>query len=100
MLQGTGESECILSGIPHTEVVAVGDEVVSADVNGVRGPQLYFGRVTRAEFLAGGQWDVRVQPGASLDDLDTVGILRLNLAKKNIVATGGSQRGTAGSRQP
>lgn len=81
MLEGTGEGECTLTGIPHTEAVAVGDEVISADVNGVRGPQLYFGRVTRAEFLAGGQWDVRVQPAASLSELETVGILRLSLAK-------------------
>jgi cell shape-determining protein MreC len=61
--------------------LAVGDEVISADVNGVKGPQLYFGRVTRAEFLAGGQWDVRVQPAASLNDLDSVGILRLGLQR-------------------
>jgi cell shape-determining protein MreC len=82
MLEGAGESECLLTGIPHTEAVAVGDEVISADVNGVRGPQLYFGRVTRAEFLAGGQWDVRVQPAASVRDLETVGILRLNLTAR------------------
>ncbi len=79
MLEGTGTAECVLTGIPHTDAVAVGDEVVSADVNGVRGPQLYFGRVTHAEFLAGGQWDVRVQPAALLSDLETVGILRLQL---------------------
>jgi len=79
MLEGTGAAECILTGIPHTDAVAVGDEVVSADVNGVRGPQLYFGRVTHAEFLAGGQWDVQVQPAALLSDLETVGILRLQL---------------------
>lgn len=81
MLEGTGESECILTGIPHTEAVAAGDDVISADVTGVRGPQLYFGRVTRAEFLAGGQWDVRIQPAASLEELETVGVLRLSLAE-------------------
>jgi cell shape-determining protein MreC len=80
-LEGTGEEECRVTGIPHTEAVAVGDEVISADVNGVKGPQLYFGRVTRAEFLAGGQWDVRVQPAASLNDLESVGILRLGLQR-------------------
>lgn len=81
MLEGIGEGECLVTGIPHTEAVAVGDEVVSANVNGVRGPQLYFGRVIRAEFLAGGQWDVRVEPAASMEDLETVGVLRLNLAR-------------------
>lgn len=84
MLEGSGTDECLLTGIPHTEAVAVGDEVVSADVNGVRGPQLYFGRVTRAEFLAGGQWDVRVQPAALMEDLETVGILRLSLTSESL----------------
>ena len=82
MLEGTGEAECVLTGIPHTDAVAVGDDVVSADVNGVRGPQLYFGRVTKAEFLAGGQWDVRVQPAASLAALESVGVLRLKLTPR------------------
>jgi cell shape-determining protein MreC len=40
MLEGTGNAECTLTGIPHTDAVAVGDEVVSADVNGLRGPRL------------------------------------------------------------
>ena len=82
MLEGTGETDCVLTGIPHTEAVAVGDEVVSADVNGIRGPQLYFGRVTKAEFLAGGQWDVRVQPAVSLDELQSVGVLRFKLTPR------------------
>lgn len=87
MLEGIGETECTVTGIPHTEAVAVGDDVVSADVNGVRGPRLYFGRVVRADFLAGGQWDVRVQPAASLTDLETVGILKLSLAKESTETT-------------
>ena len=81
MLEGTGETDCVLTGIPHTEAVARGDDVISADVNGIRGPQLYFGRVTKAEFLAGGQWDVRVQPAVSLDELESVGVLRLKLTQ-------------------
>jgi cell shape-determining protein MreC len=79
LLEGTGETECLLTGIPHTEAVAIGDEVVSADINGVQGPQLYFGRVTKADFLAGGQWDIRVTPAVSLSELQSVGILRLRL---------------------
>ena len=82
MLEGTGEADCVLTGIPHTDAVAVGDDVVSADINGVRGLQLYFGRVTKAEFLAGGQWDVRVQPAASLGELESVGVLRLKLSPR------------------
>jgi cell shape-determining protein MreC len=103
MLEGIGESECVITGIPHTDAVAVGDEVVSADVTGVRGPQLYFGRVTRAEFLAGGQWDVRVEPAASLEDLEAVGILRLKLAKKDEtpqLSTDSSDRRKTGRIQP
>ena len=100
MLEGTGESECVLTGIPHTEAVAVGDEVISADVAGVRGPQLYFGRVTRAEFLAGGQWDVRIQPAASLDEQETVGILRLSLAQKIAAPTDAARITGPGSHTP
>ena len=81
MLEGTGEADCVLTGIPHTDAVAVGDDVVSADINGVRGPQLYFGQVTKAEFLAGGQWDVRVGPAASLEELESVAVLRLKLTQ-------------------
>jgi len=79
MLEGTGTSECRLTGISYTDAVTVGDTVVSADINGVRGPRLFFGTVTSAQFLAGGQWDVRIQPGFSLTDLDHVGIVRMSL---------------------
>ena len=79
MLEGTGSSECRLTGVSYTEAVTVGDTVVSADINGVRGPRLFFGTVTSAEFLAGGQWDVRIQPGFTLSDLDRVGIVRISL---------------------
>ena len=79
MLEGTGTSECRLTGITYTDAVTVGDTVVSADINGVRGPRLFFGTVTSAEFLAGGQWDVRIQPGFTLAELDRVGIVRMSL---------------------
>lgn len=79
MLEGTGLSECRLTGISYTDAVTVGDTVVSADINGVRGPRLFFGTVTSAEFLAGGQWDVRIQPGFTLTELDRVGIVRMSL---------------------
>ena len=79
MLEGTGTSECRLTGISYTDAVTVGDTVVSADINGVRGPRLFFGTVTSAEFLAGGQWDVRIQPGFTLSELDRVGIVRMSL---------------------
>lgn len=79
LLEGTGSSECRLTGISYTDAVTVGDTVVSADINGVRGPRLFFGTVTSAEFLAGGQWDVRIQPGFTVSELDRVGIVRMSL---------------------
>jgi cell shape-determining protein MreC len=82
MLEGTGGAECVVKGIAHTEAVAAGDEVISASINGVKGPELYFGVVTRAEFLAGGQWDIRVQPAASLDALQAVSVLKLKLVPR------------------
>jgi len=79
MLEGTGSTECRLVGISYTDAVTVGDSVVSADINGVRGPRLFFGTVTSAAFLAGGQWDVRIQPGFTVSELDHVGIVHTSL---------------------
>lgn len=87
MLEGTGKSECHVTGIPYTEAVTVGDTVISADINGVRGPRLFFGTVTSAEFLAGGQWDVRVKPGFTIAELDQVGIVRLSLRPEIMTMT-------------
>ncbi len=75
MLEGLGNGECSLTGIAHTEAVAIGDQVVSMDVNGVDGPVLTFGEVVKADFLAGGQWDVRVKPVVNFDDADDVQVL-------------------------
>ena len=79
MLEGTGALECRVTGISYTEAVTVGDTVISADINGVRGPRLFFGTVTAAEFLAGGQWDVQIKPGFTISELDQVGIVRMSL---------------------
>ncbi len=62
ILRGTGETTCELTGIASTEPVVVGDEVVTAEVDGVEGLRLYFGRITEASFQPGGQWKIRVQP--------------------------------------
>jgi cell shape-determining protein MreC len=79
ILEGVGEPSCRLNGIAATEAVAVGDEVVAADVEGLQGPQLYFGKVVQADFLAGGQWDIRVAPAVSLEELREVQILHWEL---------------------
>jgi hypothetical protein len=57
----------------------VGDDVVAADVEGLQGPQLYFGKVVKADFLAGGQWEIRVAPAVRLDELSEVQILHWEL---------------------
>lgn len=75
MLEGLGNGECTLSGIAHTEAVAVGDHVVSMDVNGIDGPVLTYGEVVKADFLAGGQWDVRVRPVVNFDEASDVRVL-------------------------
>lgn len=79
ILAGTGAETCRLDGIAHTEVVAVGDEVVGADVEGLNGPSLYFGQVIRAEFSAGGQWEIEVRPAVVPDEVQQVGVLRWEL---------------------
>lgn len=73
------KDECVINGVPYTEAVSVGDEVISADIDGTRGPRLYFGRVTHAEFLDGGQWLIQVHPAVADMPLEQVGIVRLEL---------------------
>ena len=76
LLEGTGDDCCRLSGIPYTEAVSVGDEVVSADINGVHGPRLYFGRVVTAEFSDGGQWNIEVEPAFAARNVDHVAVVQ------------------------
>ena len=73
MLEGTGDA-CCIAGIPDTASVAVGDEVFAADINGVVGPQLYYGTVVAAEFQSSG-WAVRVQPAGVLSDIEQVAVV-------------------------
>ena len=83
LLEGTGNAHCRLSGLGHTAAVAVGDEVFAAGIEGLSGPVLYFGRVVQADFLAAGEWDVRVAPAVQLDELDSVQVLRWEWLKTN-----------------
>lgn len=85
ILKGTGEHECLIEGIPYTEPVSVGDDVVTSNIEGLRGPQLYIGEVVRAEFLEGGQWLIRVRPALTFQQVERVGIVRLRL-KETAVA--------------
>lgn len=79
ILRGTGEKHCVIEGVPYTEAVSVGDDVVSSEIDGVNGPRLYFGRVSEVQFLDGGQWLIRAEPAVRMSELQHVGILRLQL---------------------
>lgn len=79
ILEGTGSQLCRVKGIPYTESVSVGDEVFSADVQGVNGPRLYYGSVVHAEFSAGGEWDIHVAPAFKAETLHEVAIVQQRL---------------------
>ena len=83
LLEGTGEGMCRVTGIAYTDSVSVGDDVFSADINGIHGPRLYYGRVTRAEFSSGGNWEVDVEPAVDLRKLNEVTVIhpRLNAVR-------------------
>ncbi len=79
LIEGTGNGNCLISGIPYTEAVAVGDEVFSADIDGVHGPRLYYGKVVKADFSAGGQWDILVEPAFRTEELTEVMVVQQRL---------------------
>jgi len=71
ILEGSGGG-CRVVGVPETASVSVGDEVVSADINGITGPPLYYGTVTQAEFQSAGEWLITVRPGATTTEIERV----------------------------
>ena len=79
MLEGSGDGFCRIVGVPYTAAVAIGDEVFSADIDGIQGPRLYFGKVVKAEFSAGGEWSISVQPAFRRDDLNEVLVVQAKL---------------------
>ena len=88
MLQGSGEA-CRVIGIPDTASVAVGDEVFSADLNGIAGPRLYYGTIVVAKFEAAGEWSLEVKPAGILSEIEEVAIVvpKLNLSGKSAERT-------------
>ena len=79
LLTGDDNGHCRITGIPYTESVTVGDDVFSADVEGINGPTLFFGTVTQADFLSGGEWSIIVRPAADLTHIENVAVLRTTL---------------------
>lgn len=96
LLEGTGDDLCRIRGVPHTAAVSAGDEVYSSDMNGVQGPPLYFGTVVRAEFSAGGEWEIQVRPAINLSQLREVAVVRPQLNSSRLRRSG---RQSAASRQ-
>ncbi len=94
LLVGIGNGLCRVSGIAYTEAVSVGDEVFSADINGINGPRLYYGKVVRAEFSAGGEWDVQVKPAVDHHMLDQVAVVQpsVNTSRSRISSEPGGVR--------
>jgi cell shape-determining protein MreC len=87
LLEGTGDGLCRITGIAYTEAVAVGDEVFSADLDGVNGPRLYYGRIIHAQFSAGGRWDIKVKPAFDANEITEVGVVQQRLdAKRTRIA--------------
>ncbi len=102
ILKGTGNGDCVIEGISYTDAVSVGDEVVTAEIDGLKGPRLYFGRVTRADFTDGGHWQISVQPAISIQQLNRVGIVRSVLKPPKTSAAGrtAERQGNQETRQP
>ncbi|MCH2212709.1 MAG: hypothetical protein MK110_15505 [Fuerstiella sp.] len=74
MLEGTGDS-CRISGIADVASVAVGDEVFSADINGMSGPCLYYGTVVKADFESAAGWSVFMKPAMELSGINEVAVV-------------------------
>lgn len=95
LLRGSGDRLCRIDSVPYTAAVSVGDDVFSADLNGLNGPRLYFGKVTKAEFSAGGQWEIVVTPAINGRQIRNVSVVRSQLnpsRTRNAPATASSDQ--------
>ncbi|MEQ9407336.1 MAG: rod shape-determining protein MreC [Fuerstiella sp.] len=101
LLQGTGAELCRITGVPYTAAVSVGDEVYSADIDGIHGPRLYYGTVVTAEFSAGGVWDIQVQPAFDRSHLHEVAVVQPQLNAARIPSRSpGSTAGAGPAARP
>ncbi|MFM7159549.1 MAG: rod shape-determining protein MreC [Planctomycetaceae bacterium] len=70
-----------------TEPVAVGDQVYTAESDGVLRFPMYYGEICAAELPpAASEWEVEVTPAATACEPDEVEILRLSLLRENLLA--------------
>lgn len=85
LLRGNGMS-CELQGISSTETVRVGDDVFTADRDGILEAPLYYGKVAKAELTEDGrEWIVIVEPAARPSSLTHVQVVRAALNPQRIV---------------
>jgi len=86
IVQGLGRA-CELRGISGTATVRVGDDVFTADRDGMLEAPLYYGRVTSAELTEDGrEWTVIVEPAPRPTSNTQVQVLRAALNPQRIVA--------------
>lgn len=90
VITGDGKGRCRLLHIPSTEPVAAGDEVyTSSRLSGLPVP-MYYGRVLTATLPEGAQqWEIVVEPAATMDSTRVVQVLRsvLNAARTETGST-------------
>jgi cell shape-determining protein MreC len=86
-LKGTGSEVCDLVRILPTEPVEAGDLVISlANETGVIAP-LLFGVVEEASLPENGlEWTIRVRPTVLLDEVERVGVIRLEMDSSRVLA--------------
>ncbi len=86
-LKGTGSAACELVRILPTEPVEAGDLVISlANETGVTAP-LLFGVVEEASLPENGlEWTIRVRPTVLLDEVERVGVIRLEMDSSRVLA--------------
>ncbi|MBI5759097.1 MAG: hypothetical protein HZA46_11325 [Planctomycetales bacterium] len=74
-LEGDGSELCRLKLI--TDPVNVGDQVYTADTDGILPSPMYYGQIARAELKPGAtEWDIWVRPARVHDRLKIVHVLR------------------------
>lgn len=79
LLKGNGSGQCLLEGISSDDDVRVGDEVLSADRDGVLPLPFYLGRVRSAVVRPEDQnWQIIVEAASVPDPLTTVDVLRIS----------------------
>lgn len=80
VLRGTGKDDCRLTLIPHSEPVAVGDDVYTLTDGGVFPYPLLYGTVTKVIPPSDDpHWEIHVQPAAAKAKPRSVQILRKRL---------------------